>query len=39
MEGVLLSVLGGKHTRVSRPQMELADLDARTRYLQINSIE
>ena len=39
MEGVLLSVLGGKHTRVSRPRMELADLDARTRYLQINSIE
>jgi hypothetical protein len=35
-----LSILGeGRASRVSRPRMELADLDARTRYLQINSIE
>jgi hypothetical protein len=39
MEGVLLSILGGERTRISRPRMELADLDARTRYLQVNSIE
>jgi hypothetical protein len=39
MEGVLLSILGGERMRVSRPRMELTDLDTRTRYLQINSIE
>ena len=40
MEGVLLSILGeGCASRVSRPQMELVDLDTRTRYLQVNSIE
>jgi hypothetical protein len=41
MERVLLNVLGGKEAtpRVPRPPMELADLDARALYLQINSIE
>ena len=34
-----MSILGGERTRVSRPRMELADIDARTRYLQVNSIE
>ena len=41
MERVLLNALGGKRTapRVPRPPMELADLDARALYLQVNSIE
>jgi hypothetical protein len=41
MERVLLSALGGKKTapRVPCPPMELADLDARALYLQVNSIE
>ena len=39
MEGVLLSILGGERARVSCPPMELADIDAQTRYLQVNSIK
>ena len=39
MEGVLLSILGGECARVSCPPMELVDIDAQTRYLQVNSIE
>jgi hypothetical protein len=41
MERVLLSMLGGKRTapHVPRPPMELADLDARALYLQVNAIE
>jgi hypothetical protein len=41
MEGVLLSALGGQSTarRVTRPPMDLADLDKWTLHLQVNSIE
>ena len=41
MERVLLSALGGQRSRprVPRPPMDLADLDARTLFLQVNSIE
>ncbi|KAF8238912.1 hypothetical protein L208DRAFT_1480632 [Tricholoma matsutake] len=41
MERVLLSTLGGKRStpHVPCPPMELADLDARALYLQVNSIE
>lgn len=41
MERVLLSALGGQSTapRVHHPPMNLADLDARTLHLQVNSIE
>ena len=43
MEGVLLSALGGhgKRRRASRarPRMDLNDLDNRTLWLQVNSIE
>lgn len=40
MEAVLLSVLGeGSASRTPRPRMSLADVDARTRYLQANAIE
>lgn len=40
MEGVLLSSLGGgSHPHTARPRMELSDLDNRTHFLQVNSIE
>jgi hypothetical protein len=40
MEGVLLSTLGGLSVpRTARPQVSLADLDARAHFLQVNSIE
>jgi hypothetical protein len=40
MEGVLLNALGGPGMpRQVRPPMALSDLDARARFLQVNSIE
>jgi hypothetical protein len=41
MERVLLSALGGQRTssQTPRPPMDLADLDARALYLQVNAIE
>jgi hypothetical protein len=40
MEGVLLSLLGGgNRSRTTRPRMNLSDLDNRTKFLQVNSIE
>ena len=33
------SLGGGSHPHTARPQMELSDLDDRTHFLQVNSIE
>jgi hypothetical protein len=40
MEGVLLSLLGGgNRSHTTRPRINLSDLDNRTKFLQVNSIE